>query len=105
MVTAPTNGAAGIVPAVLGYYRRFESGATDEDVQRFLLGNRVPSSTVAGKWPKASSASMIKRIMAIHRLAAAYARPTDGATSAVRATARASKKLPHRQGEKRRSFI
>jgi L-serine dehydratase len=37
MVTAPTNGAAGIVPAVLAYYRRFEPGATDEGVQRFLL--------------------------------------------------------------------
>jgi len=37
MVTAPTNGAAGIVPAVLSYYRRFESGASDEGVKRFLL--------------------------------------------------------------------
>jgi len=26
VVTAPTNGAAGIVPAVLHYYRRFEAG-------------------------------------------------------------------------------
>ncbi|HEY8509743.1 MAG TPA: L-serine ammonia-lyase [Steroidobacteraceae bacterium] len=37
VVTAPTNGAAGIVPAVLHYYRRFESGASDEGVIRFLL--------------------------------------------------------------------
>ncbi|MBV8783888.1 MAG: L-serine ammonia-lyase [Gammaproteobacteria bacterium] len=37
VVTAPTNGAAGIVPAVLHYYRRFESGANDEGVIRFLL--------------------------------------------------------------------
>src|SRR5260221_1567263 len=37
MVTAPTNGAAGIVPAVLSYYRRFEPGASDEGVLRFLL--------------------------------------------------------------------
>ncbi len=37
MVTAPTNGAAGIVPAVLSYYRRFEAGAADEGVLRFLL--------------------------------------------------------------------
>ena len=28
VVTAPTNGAAGIVPAVLHYYTRFVSGAT-----------------------------------------------------------------------------
>jgi len=37
IVTAPTNGAAGIVPAVLTYYRRFEAGASDEGVLRFLL--------------------------------------------------------------------
>lgn len=37
VVTAPTNGAAGIVPAVLHYYRRFEPGAHDEGVMRFLL--------------------------------------------------------------------
>jgi L-serine dehydratase len=36
VVTAPTNGAAGIVPAVLHYYRRFEGG-NDEGVIRFLL--------------------------------------------------------------------
>ena len=37
VVTAPTNGAAGIVPAVLAYYRRFEPGASEEGVVRFLL--------------------------------------------------------------------
>ncbi len=37
VVTAPTNGAAGIVPAVIAYYRRFEPGAGDEGVIRFLL--------------------------------------------------------------------
>ncbi len=37
VVTAPTNGAAGIVPAVLHFYRRFEPGASDEGVMRFLL--------------------------------------------------------------------
>jgi L-serine dehydratase len=37
VVTAPTNGAAGIVPAVLHYYRRFETGADDGGVIRFLL--------------------------------------------------------------------
>ena len=37
VVTAPTNGAAGIVPAVLHYYRRFEAGANEEGVLRFLL--------------------------------------------------------------------
>ncbi len=37
VVTAPTNGAAGIVPAVIAYYCRFEPGASDEGVVRFLL--------------------------------------------------------------------
>jgi L-serine dehydratase len=37
VVTAPTNGAAGIVPAVLHYYRRFEAGSNDDGVIRFLL--------------------------------------------------------------------
>jgi L-serine dehydratase len=37
VVTAPTNGAAGIVPAVLHYYHRFIAGASDDGVIRFLL--------------------------------------------------------------------
>nr|WP_298171178.1 L-serine ammonia-lyase [uncultured Pseudomonas sp.] len=37
VVTAPTNGAAGIVPAVLHYYWRFIPGATEDGVVRFLL--------------------------------------------------------------------
>jgi len=37
VVTAPTNGASGIVPAVLHYYRRFVPGATDAGVVDFLL--------------------------------------------------------------------
>jgi L-serine dehydratase len=37
VVTAPTNGAAGIVPAVLHYYARFVPGATEDGVVRFLL--------------------------------------------------------------------
>jgi len=37
VVTAPTNGAAGIVPAVLHFYRRFDKDASDEGVMRFLL--------------------------------------------------------------------
>lgn len=37
VVTAPTNGAAGIVPAVLHYYTRFVPGATDTGVIDFLL--------------------------------------------------------------------
>jgi L-serine dehydratase len=37
VVTAPTNGAAGIIPAVLRYYRRFVAGADDKGVETFLL--------------------------------------------------------------------
>jgi L-serine dehydratase len=37
VVTAPTNGAAGIVPAVMHFYQRFHSGANDEGMVRFLL--------------------------------------------------------------------
>jgi len=37
VVTAPTNGAAGVVPAVAHYYRRFAAGADDEGMLRFFL--------------------------------------------------------------------
>ncbi|TFH88711.1 L-serine ammonia-lyase [Billgrantia azerbaijanica] len=37
MVTAPTNGAAGIIPAVLHYYMHFKPGASERDVVDFLL--------------------------------------------------------------------
>ncbi len=37
VVTAPTNGAAGIIPAVLHYYMRFVAGATERGVIDFLL--------------------------------------------------------------------
>lgn len=37
MVTAPTNGAAGIIPAVLHYYMQFRKGAGERDVVDFLL--------------------------------------------------------------------
>jgi L-serine dehydratase len=36
VVTAPTNGAAGIVPAVLHYYRDHYPGASDEGVRAFF---------------------------------------------------------------------
>jgi L-serine dehydratase len=37
MVTAPTNGAAGIIPAVLHYYMHFCPNADEDGVVRFLL--------------------------------------------------------------------
>jgi L-serine dehydratase len=37
VVTAPTNGAAGIIPAVGRYYQRFVPGSTAEGIRTFLL--------------------------------------------------------------------
>jgi L-serine dehydratase len=37
VVTAPTNGAAGVVPAVALYYRRFIPDSTEDGIQRFFL--------------------------------------------------------------------
>jgi L-serine dehydratase len=37
VVTAPTNGAAGIIPAVMHYYRNFCPGYSDDGIVRFLL--------------------------------------------------------------------
>ena len=37
VVTAPTNGAAGIIPAVGEYYLRYHTGATYEGIFRYLL--------------------------------------------------------------------
>ena len=49
VVTAPTNGAAGIIPAVLHYYRRFVPGATDDGVVRFLLTAGCDRRAVQGE--------------------------------------------------------
>jgi L-serine dehydratase len=37
VVTSPTNGAAGVIPAVLMYYVRFVAGADAEGIRTFLL--------------------------------------------------------------------
>jgi L-serine dehydratase len=37
VVTAPTNGAAGVIPATLHYYRNFIAEADDEGIVRFFL--------------------------------------------------------------------
>jgi L-serine dehydratase len=39
VVTAPTNGAAGVVPAVAHYYERFTPGASAEGIERFFLSS------------------------------------------------------------------
>lgn len=37
VVTAPTNGAAGIIPAIIKYYTKVNPEYTNEDIHRFLL--------------------------------------------------------------------
>jgi L-serine dehydratase len=37
VVTAPTNGAAGVIPAVLQYYVIFGEGNTEDKINQFLL--------------------------------------------------------------------
>jgi L-serine dehydratase len=37
VVTSPTNGAAGIIPAVMHYYMKFERNAEEEGIKRFIL--------------------------------------------------------------------
>ncbi len=46
VVTAPTNGAAGIIPAVLHYYDRFVSGASPEGIQTFFLAAAAVGSLI-----------------------------------------------------------
>jgi L-serine dehydratase len=46
VVTAPTNGAAGIVPAVLHYYITFVPGADDQGIETFLLAASAVGSLI-----------------------------------------------------------
>ncbi|MGI4795706.1 MAG: L-serine ammonia-lyase [Janthinobacterium lividum] len=46
VVTAPTNGAAGIIPAVLHYYERFVDGATVEGIETFFLAAAAVGSLI-----------------------------------------------------------
>jgi L-serine dehydratase len=50
VVTAPTNGAAGILPAVASYYLRFVPGASAEGIRDYLL-----TATVIGSLFKANA--------------------------------------------------
>jgi L-serine dehydratase len=53
VVTAPTNGAAGILPAVCKYYTRFVEGADAHGVGDFLL----TASTIGGLFKRGASIS------------------------------------------------
>ena len=46
VVTAPTNGAAGIIPAVLHYYDRFVTGADIHGIRTFLLASAAIGSII-----------------------------------------------------------
>ena len=46
VVTAPTNGAAGVVPAVLRYYRDFCDGQGRDGMHRFLLAATAIGGTI-----------------------------------------------------------
>lgn len=46
VVTAPTNGAAGIVPAVLHYYDRFVEGSDQAGIETFLLAASAVGSLI-----------------------------------------------------------
>ena len=46
VVTAPTNGAAGIIPAVLQYYDRFVAGSTPEGIETFFLAAAAVGSLI-----------------------------------------------------------
>lgn len=37
VVTAPTNGAAGVIPAVLSYYLKFNPGVSPQDIEEFIF--------------------------------------------------------------------
>ena len=44
VVTAPTNGACGIVPAVLAYYQQFIAPLNAETIERYLLATSAIGS-------------------------------------------------------------
>ena len=52
VVTAPTNGAAGIIPAVLHYYARFVPGANDDGVRPFPAHRRRRSACCTRRTPR-----------------------------------------------------
>ena len=53
VVTAPTNGACGIVPAVLAYYDKFVQTVTEKDYMRFLSA----SGAIGGLYKRNASIS------------------------------------------------
>ncbi len=56
VVTAPTNGAAGVLPAVLHYFDRFCPGANEQRVFDFLLTSAaIEQATPTSPWQPTSA--------------------------------------------------
>ncbi|CAM5637635.1 hypothetical protein SVIOM342S_07778 [Streptomyces violaceorubidus] len=90
VVTAPTNGAAGIIPAVLHYYVNFVPGADEDGVVRFLLAAPAPiallfkeNASIAG--PRSAAEEDRPRAASV----ASEPRPPGGAATAPRPSDRA----------------
>ena len=49
VVTAPTNGAAGIIPAVLQYYDDFVPGSNEDGIVEFLLTAVIQVNAIRAK--------------------------------------------------------
>ncbi len=58
MVTAPTNGAAGIIPAVLHYFMKFSDDVTDANVVDYLLSAAAVGHSVARRTPRSPGAEV-----------------------------------------------
>ena len=76
IVTAPTNGAAGIVPAVLHYYTKFVRGADDDGVVRFLLAAAAVGILfkITLPFPAPKSAARVKSALPVRWPPRVYAR-------------------------------
>jgi len=55
VVTAPTNGAAGVIPAVIAYYLRFVSTATSEQDQKLIVATFLLTASAIGMLFKANA--------------------------------------------------
>lgn len=83
VVTAPTNGAAGVVPAVLQYYLRFVPGASDAGARRFLL-----AATAIGALIKTNASIAGAEVGCQGEVGSASAMAAGGLADALGGTAR-----------------
>ena len=88
MVTAPTNGAAGIIPAVLHYYMKFNPDAQDRDVVDYLL------AAAAGILCKKNASISGAEVGCQGEVGSACAMAAAGLAEVLGATRRRSRTLP-----------